>query len=202
MRLITMLAFEEELGHIKVAEGMIPKALPKITAPFKTTAQTVAKSWKHAPAHPPEVQKALGSLFSKYTMSKGAGAAGALGAMGGGLSLLHGGLKEWDRRSAENRILSSTKPEQHAQAKQVVDASRLHRLKRLGVNTALAAGTGALVGHYGQKAVKGLSETASKGMAENLKPALEEALAKGHEKGLQEGSRGVVWKALNPFKKK
>jgi hypothetical protein len=201
VNIITLTSFEDELSLIKLADAAT-WAPPKI-APVAAAAKPIAKAWKHAPAHPPEVMKHLGNLFKSYgakAISKH-GAAAPLGALGAGLTLMHGGLKEWDSRAAENRALAKTPADQHEAAKQYVDAARLHRLKRLGVNTALAGGTGALVGHYGGKAVRSLSESASKGMAQNLKPALEEALAKGHSRGLQEGSKGVFWKALNPFKK-
>lgn len=144
----------------------------------------------------------LTSFEEELGLIKEASAAKALGAMGAGATLLHGGLKEWDTRAAERRALAKLPPEQHSLAKHHVEDARTHRLKRMGVNAALAGGTGLLAGHYGSKAVKHLSETASKGLATNLKPALEEALAKGHAKGIQEGSQGSFWRALNPFKKK
>lgn len=124
------------------------------------------------------------------SINKHGSATKALGALGGGLAALHGGLKEWDSRSAENRALQSTPEPQRQEAQQYVNASRKHRLRRLGVNAALAAGSGALVGHYGTKAAKGLSSAVSQAAIDKLKPAVDDTI------------RGSFWKAVNPFKKK
>lgn len=204
MDIVTLTAFDDELRSIKLAdvgEWKPPSIAPVSVA--KSVAKPAAKAWAKAPAHSSEVMKGLGNLFKNYgakAISKH-GAAGALGAMGAGVTALHGGLKEWDSRAAENRALAKTPAEHQAVARQVVGDARKHRLKRLAVNTALAGGTGAIAGHYGAKAVKSLSETASKGMAHNLKPALEDALAKGHAKGIQEGSRGGFWRLFQREKK-
>lgn len=202
MNIYTLTAFETELKLIKKADAAglvkqvvkkLPNVAPKIQPvnEFTQLASKIMKSPSMSTGH-----------LGKYGSAKMAGAAGAFGALGAGLVGLHGGLKEWDSRSAENTALSNTPEDRRAGAHQFVNEARKHRLKRLAVNAALAGGSGAMIGHFGTKAVRGLADTASKGMAQNLKPAIEEALSKGHSQGLQEGSRGVFWKALNPFKKK
>ena len=199
MNIVTLTSFEDELSLIKTADSAVGGLAKQVVKKLPTV----------APKIPPvnQFSQLASKIMKSPSMTTGSigkygSAVKALGALGAGTSLLHGGLKEWDTRAAERRALAKLPAEQHSLAKQHVDEARMHRLKRMGVNAALAGGTGALAGHYGSKALKGFSETASKGLAEHLKPALEEALAKGHARGIQEGSQGSFWRAINPFKKK
>lgn len=130
---------------------------------------------------------------------KSGSAAKALGALGAGLTALHGGLKEWDTRAAENRALANTPADRRPAAQQFVDHARKHRLKRLGVNAALAGGSGALVGHYGTKAAVHLTDSMSKKLTENLKPASEHA-AKVLSEGFGRGGEHIVNKAKGESK--
>jgi hypothetical protein len=102
----------------------------------------------------------------------------ALAALGGGVTLLKGGLKEWDARHEESTKLKNAPAERQESMKRQVSANRNHRLKRLAVNTALSAGTGAVAGHFGQKAVGDLSQHAAS--------------------KAKEGIRGAGWTALDP----
>jgi hypothetical protein len=142
------------------------------------------------------------------------------GLLGGGAMALHGGLKEWDQRHSENQAVNRMPGEQQAIAKEWLKSDRNHRLARLAVRTGIGGAAGAGAGHALGKAV----ELTAKTMADKVKPALQEALAegfkagvdyakpaiqvalddglhKGLQGGLQDGARGLLWRAINPFKK-
>jgi hypothetical protein len=145
----------------------------------------------------------LTAFDEELGLIKESGAGAALGTLGAGLTAIHGGLKEWDRRAAERQALSRMTTEQQQQVSPLIQQARLHRLKRLGVNTALAGAAGGLVGHYGSKAAVHLTDSMSKKLTENLKPASEHAadvLGKGFSKGMSEGGAKLVDKAKGESK--
>jgi hypothetical protein len=140
----------------------------------------------------------LGGLEDELCKIAGAKLLGA--GLGAGLSALGNFHSELGRRHAEDYFPDKAR----------VSAIRKERLKRMGLETALATAAGAGLGHLGTKALrdlggkavsqaKTLGKTLGKDLANDLQKATTNAIK---DSARAKGERGVFWQAINPFKRK
>lgn len=114
----------------------------------------------------------------------------AIGAgVGAGVGGIHHGLKEWDKRNAENEALRSKKT-----TKDQVKASRKDRLKRMAAGTALYAAGGAALG----KGAKHVADHAE-GWVKRVSDHNADVLKKGFGSALKDSAEEVGTKLKKGF---